>query len=427
MKMIGKNMGFLIVLMSLFCGCEVLDQSENKETMQSDYFSEEISVKRPMASKEINAIPLSQNQKSLAKGYNEFAMDLLDSFYVSEDKNSSFVISPLSIYMDLAMAANGTSGKAREEILKAFKLDEEISQLNTFCQTVIEGLPAVDLSTTVRMANALIVDSYYPVKKSFQKEMEDVFYGVAESLPFKEWDLVTSRINNWVNDCTEGLIPTILDRYEEAPFAYLLNATYFKADMVYPFDPELTADRDFHSPEGDISIPFMAGDFEIRYESNEVYSAISLPLGNSKFCLSVYLPQAERDIAEVITRMKESSGFSSETKDVVVVMPKFETRSSLEALPVLKKMGISYIFDPCDFQNMLEYSLPLMIGSVQHKASICVNEKGVVAAAVTSSGIWGSSTLDRPTYYFTADHPFVYLIQERSSDVVLFSGVFTGK
>ena len=116
--MIGKNMGFLIVLMSLFCGCEVLDQSENKETMQSDYFSEEISVKRPMASKEINAIPLSQNQKSLAKGYNESAMDLLDSFYVSEDKNSSFVISPLSIYMDLAMAANGTSGKAREEILK---------------------------------------------------------------------------------------------------------------------------------------------------------------------------------------------------------------------------------------------------------------------------------------------------------------------
>lgn len=203
---------------------------------------------------------------------------------------------------------------------------------------------------------------------------------------------------------------------------------YFKADMVYPFDPKSTVDRTFHSSEGDFSIPFMAGEFEIRYESNEVYSAISLPLGNSKFCLSVYLPQAERDIAEVIPRIKESSGFSSDTKDVIVVMPKFKTRSAMDVKPALKKMGVSYIFGPCDFQNMLEYSLPLMIGSVLHKATISVNEKGIEAAAATNSSIWGSSTLDdRTTYYFTADHPFVYLIQEKTSGVVLFSGVFTGK
>ncbi len=428
MKTICKNIGYLIAIFSLFCGCEVLNQSEDKDTMLSDCFSEEISVRSPMASKQINTISLSQNQKNLVRGYSDFAFDLLDSLYVSEDKKSSFVISPLSIYMDLAMAANGTSGKARDEILKAFKLDEGVSQLNSFCRTIIEGLPAVDLSSTVKMANAIIVDSYYPVQESFQKEMEDVFYGVAESLPFKEWDRVTSRINNWVNDCTEGLIPTMLDRYDEASFAYLLNAMYFKADMVYPFDPKSTVDRTFHSSEGDFSIPFMAGEFEIRYESNEVYSAISLPLGNSKFCLSVYLPQAERDIAEVIPRIKESSGFSSDTKDVIVVMPKFKTRSAMDVKPALKKMGVSYIFGPCDFQNMLEYSLPLMIGSVLHKATISVNEKGIEAAAATNSSIWGSSTLDdRTTYYFTADHPFVYLIQERTSGVVLFSGVFTGK
>ena len=59
-----------------------------------------------------------------------------------------------------------------------------------------------------------------------------------------------------------------------------------------------------------------------------------------------------------------------------------------------------------------------------------VNEEGSEAAAVTVAG--GNCTTflgpaEYPKATFHANRPFVYVIQERSSGVILFAGKFTGK
>lgn len=421
----------LMLLISLFCGCDRVfnQQDDGKKDLLSDYFSEEISVKSPMPSKQINHISLSQSQKKLVRGYNDFAFDLLDSLYASKGGKSSFVFSPFSVYMDLAMVANATNGEAREELYNAFRLEEDDSKLNSFCNTLLEELPAVDLSSSMKIANAIIVDKFYPVRESFKRKMEEVFYGVVESLPFEKWDLVTARINKWVNECTEGLIPTMLDAYEVGSIAYLLNALYFKAEMAYPFDSKLTIDRHFHLPEAEVPISFMEGQFELSYETNDVFSAISLPLGNGKFRMSIFLPHEEHNVVDVIPQMRECVYYDPGKQLVFVGLPKFKTESSFDLQSVLKQLGISAIFGPCDFQPMLlETVVPIRVSSVLHKATISVNESGIEAAGATSVGTSGISPAeqDRPVYRFIADRPFVYIIQEQSSGMVLFTGVFNG-
>ena len=67
---------------------------------------------------------------------------------------------------------------------------------------------------------------------------------------------------------------------------------------------------------------------------------------------------------------------------------------------------------------------------MRQKAKIKVNEEGSEAAAVTVAGVAKTAMVSGPEEYpkatFHANHPFVYVIQEASSGVILFVGKFTG-
>ena len=69
---------------------------------------------------------------------------------------------------------------------------------------------------------------------------------------------------------------------------------------------------------------------------------------------------------------------------------------------------------------------------MRQKAKIKVNEEGSEAAAVTVAGmIEKTNSIGGPVEYpkatFHANRPFVYVISEASSDVILFVGKFTGQ
>ena len=62
----------------------------------------------------------------------------------------------------------------------------------------------------------------------------------------------------------------------------------------------------------------------------------------------------------------------------------------------------------------------LNISEVVHKAFVEINEEGTEAAAATAVGI--RATAFRPPESFRADRPFVYLIRDHETGVILFMG-----
>jgi serpin B len=61
----------------------------------------------------------------------------------------------------------------------------------------------------------------------------------------------------------------------------------------------------------------------------------------------------------------------------------------------------------------------LFVGKIKHKAFIEVNEQGSEAAGATSVHMVLKSA---PATMFNADHPFIYLIQHKETNTILFMG-----
>lgn len=424
-----------VSLLIIMGGCNKTDTALEDPSL--DVFENEITVRSPEPVNELWEIELTKSQENMVSGLNRFAISLLDALNVEAAKSSkqSFVFSPLSVALDLAMTANGVKGQAREELFDALRYTEDnVSEYNAFCKSMIEGLPAVDLTSKVKLANAVITDFSYPVNDNFKTIIEDNYYSLTESLPFNKWELVKTRINKWVNDNTEGLIPAIVGGDRSDAVAFLLNTLYFKASLREPFLVKNTTKKTFHAYSRDLPLDFMYGVFDLPYYSNDYLSSIRIPLGrHSNFDMSILLPNDKGNLSSVFNTLKtDYSEYSKDfpLKSVKVTVPKIKTSSSFGLIPILKELGINSIFNPCDFSAMLKTPVPLLISSVLHDAVFSFDENGVEAAAVTAMGASGTSSGQEPDLEektFFADRPFVYLVREKSSGVILFAGVFSGK
>ena len=108
-----------------------------------------------------------------------------------------------------------------------------------------------------------------------------------------------------------------------------------------------------------------------------------------------------------------------ETK-ISVSLPKFEFSTKYELSDILQNLGMKKAFTPgvADFSGMSSNGKSLFISAVLHQAYIKVDEEGTEAAAATVVVI--SKTTAAIT--FRADHPFIFIIQERKTGNILFIG-----
>jgi serpin B len=74
--------------------------------------------------------------------------------------------------------------------------------------------------------------------------------------------------------------------------------------------------------------------------------------------------------------------------------------------------------DHADFSKM--YNVGAQITEAIHKTFIEIDETGTEAAAATSIGVGLTSTGPMSMY---VDHPFMYIIAEKTSNTVLFTGI----
>jgi serpin B len=124
-----------------------------------------------------------------------------------------------------------------------------------------------------------------------------------------------------------------------------------------------------------------------------------------------------------LQRISEISGAIREQR-VEVLIPKFRLETGYSLSQTLGTMGMPSAFDPAaaDFSGM-DGTRDLFITNIFHKAFVDVNEEGTEAAAATAVVVAVmAATPGEPVPVFRADHPFVFLIQDNDSGVILFIG-----
>ena len=392
-------------------------------------------------------IKLTEAQMVFANDNNQFTLNFLKTVNDVDKSGRSFIYSPLSITYVLGMVNDAAIGQTEKELEQTLGFHEGgIKAVNEYCKKLIDGLPKVDENVKLNIGNAIFVNKNYTLKEQFQKDMNDYYDAKAETLDFSSPQTL-SHINGWCYDKTNGMIPTILDEVDPNMMSYLLNAIYFKADWASKFDQKNTKDEPFTTESGNITLPLMHQNVLISYLKNDTYSAVVIPYGSGLWNMTVLLPEEGKTTDDVIKEIAKSSVVNNrgwcETGgnyfrgyEVDLKLPRFETDSDTDKLDIkdglvglMKKMGINLAFDSylAEIPNMCE--LPVYIAMMRQKAKIKVNEEGSEAAAVTVAGMMEKSSMgpvEYPKATFHANRPFVYVIQEASSGVILFVGKFTG-
>ena len=430
----------------LAASCMLLSCSSSEDEVS---FGETKAVVNMLSESE--PIELSTEQRAFAYDNNQFALNFLNTVNETDRSGKSFIYSPLSITYVLGMVNDAATGLTEKELEETLGFHEGgIQAVNDYCKKLIDGLPKVDDKVTLNIANAIFLNKDWTLKQQFTQDMQTYYDAKAEALDFKAPETL-DHINGWCNEKTNGMIPTILDEIDPLIMSYLLNAIYFKADWASKFDPQNTKDETFTTENGNSStkIPMMHQNVLIKYMKNNTYSAIEMPYGNGLWNMVVMMPEEGKNTDDIINHLKMFGVYpmlyddidgSLDTwvfgpHEVDLKLPRYETSSDTDDIEdgligLMKKMGIKRAFDDAlaEIPNMCE--LPVYIEMMRQKAKIKVNEEGSEAAAVTVAGVTNKSMGSEPKEYpkatFHANRPFVYVIREASSGVILFVGKFTG-
>ena len=400
---------------------------------------EAFAIEQPVPKTELTRVGLNDTQKGYVKEGNKLSFRFLQQ--LAQENRKSFVCSPLSLQLALAMTANGAEGETQQEMLDVLGYGNEgMAALNAYAKILIEQLPAVDLDVTLKMADALLVTDRYPLKEGFRETLRTYYYAPAASMSFDDPQRVIDQVNEWARRNTEGLIDPMLKEISPNAVAFLMNALYFKArwqggDTHPMFDSHFTSAGDFYKADGSkTQVPFMAAGRHFPYADKGDYEIVALPYESGKFFLYILLPKKRDGLSTMVASLQNTSWNSlisslEKGKEVSLRMPKFETSGDFELSKALKAMGMEKAFDEvsAEFGGMFDGSRGLYISRVLQKAKIQVAEWGTEAAAVTVVEVAEKSSMPEQVVYFTADHPFVFVIGEQESGTILFEGIYTGE
>ncbi|OIO65079.1 hypothetical protein AUJ68_03980 [Candidatus Woesearchaeota archaeon CG1_02_57_44] len=365
--------------------------------------------------------------QSIADANNAFAFDLYSKV---AEKPGNIFFSPWSLSTALAMTYEGARTQTQAEMAQVLHLQQDVSVKEAYdaLHTLVgQGGRDYQLST----ANAYWADKQYRFLQDYSHLLTTYYHAQASNVDFAN-DLEGSRkkINAWVEDKTRDKI-TELIREGDLPGATVLvltNAVYFKGDWAQQFDKKKTQQRDFTTPTGTVKVDMMESSgkgAKYNYAENDIMQMVELPYKGDDLSMLVILPKEGTTLAQVESALPENLALwrsSLRDQQLTLFLPKFELDERLDNLPIqLQQLGMRAAFNlDADFSGM-DGSKMLQIGNVLHKAYVKVDEQGTEAAAATAVVVVLKTAIIQQTV-FEADHPFLFLIQERSTGAILFIG-----
>ena len=381
---------------------------------------------------EKKSIVLSEMQKKMRDNNNDFACRLFRAINEVNGDNSLFM-SPISVSYVLGMLNAGADGETRDQIMDVLGLGNDAAAINAYFKKMIDEAPYVDPSVTLKIANAIDVNSALDVNLNpqYASDMKGFYDAQIGALDFSK-STTLDIINNWCDTHTDGMIPNILDEVDARAVMYLMNAIYFKAIWTEKFDPKETCEKNFTTTGGQtVKCQMMHRLAPAKYGHNELYSALCLPYGSGGYSMYVLLPNEGKTVDDVIQSLtgegidQLDSEMSSQNVDVL--LPRFTTSSDIRLEGILSSMGMPLAFTgDAEFPNMVVEKYDLYVSMMKQKAKIEVNEDGTKAAAVTIAAMKTFSASGNDYTCFHATRPFVYFIMEASTRSIFFMGTYQG-
>lgn len=364
-------------------------------------------------------IPLEEAEKVIVEQQNTMGVKFLNTIASKHNRTDNLILSPISINYALGMLANGASGETLEEILSVIDMPvNDLQQLNELNSRLLAELPHANSKVKLYIANSIWFEPNFSIKESFVSDNSKYYNAEIRKIPL-DTEQSKNEINRWVSDNTGKMIPELLKSPLNVDWS-LINAVYFNA----VWNKELKKDDKHIIFRG---IDGIASNAEFMKADNNVYAyagnfiAFRVNYAGDNFCIEFIVPKDGGNpelTPEVLKEVNAEFAASPRIADELS-FPKFSVEAEENMTEALEDLGMKKAFSgDADFSRMCQQKT--LVSEVIHTAKIEVDEYGTKAAAVTH--IDGPTSPGPSVDKYVIDHPFYFLIKEKSSNSTLFIG-----
>ena len=383
------------------------------------------------------ALPAVTSNVVFEQGLSNFSFSL----YNTVEKSGNEFISPYSISAALLLLMLGTDGTTSNQLMSAIFKGEQPPDVHNGYKILNDKLTQkTNTGMTLSIANRLFGSQIFTLLDKYKIDALKYYGSEIELLDFAgKAEQSRQYINNWISRQTRNKIRDIIPvgSLDANTIVVIANAIYFKGTWKTKFEQKNTRKRNFFlSGRGQKQVDMMHGQFVTRSgESNQLKcKVLQLPYLGDKLSMILVLPNDRNTLPWVenqLTSEKFESLLSSLRKqETIIQIPKFIVEANYDLIPILKRLGITEIFDDSisDFTRMVTPNIKrVYVSDARHKTYIEVNEEGSEAAAATTIVVStrSGSVKPRQPFQFIADHPFMFLIRDNETGTILFSGRYT--
>jgi serpin B len=385
-------------------------------------------VVEPLSGVERAAVVADAPVGDLVSGFTNGGFDLMRTQPVDEN----LVFSPLSIGHALLMARGAADEATAAAIDDAFTLPADMAAHDAWNALDAQLAASNGTATAVDDTETPIVtvaDRLWPSTSANPDQdwvnlMASHHGADVETIDVGDPAGSRERINSWVSDQTNDLIPELLPAgfITGNTVLVLTDTVYFKAQWRTIFGKYGPVDAPFTRLDGttvdmtylvDLEQPGPRG-------TGDGYVGAEVPYLGDDYAMLIIVPDEGR-FEDVRTRL--SSDLLAEidasftTGPYELRMPEWETTTAIDFLGWLTEQGIA----PGAYPGI---GPGVFLDGAVHGADIAVDEIGTEAAAATALG-FGDSGPPEPELLVAADRPFFYLVRHVDTGAVLFAGQVT--
>jgi len=367
----------------------------------------------------------------------DFAAELYRHAAAEKGAGENVVLSPWGAANLFAMLQTGAKGDTARGMAFALQLGgveppapDEVAA--TFSEARKNLSRAANEDVALELSDSLWLKPGFKVAPDFASRVRDAF--AAEARTTEMGAKGREAINSFVKEKTHGRIPNLIDPpVLDDPLTRLVvvDTVYLKAKWQMPFEKNATHDQTFHAPGGDIEVPFLHASRHAEILDAPECAALRLPYRFGTAEMLVVLPSPSNTLAEVEAKLSgpwlDRLAAKPWRGEAAIAIPKFDFGSEHDLKPILGPMGMGVAFDPgrADFGGIAPL---LYISDAVQKANVTVDEAGTEAAAATFAVMLASAMPGPPPpppRPFVADKPFLFLIRETRTGLILFLGRVT--
>jgi len=378
---------------------------------------------------ESSAVKGAKADEAFISGQTEFYLELMQKTVDSENEGKNILISPYSVMQALAMTANGADSNTREEMENVLGGGMELEKLNEYLYTQRSSQPN-DKDCKLTTANSIWTiddEERIQVMPEFIQTNKDYFNADIFTAPFD--DTTVKDINSWVNEKTDAMIPTLLDKIPAEAVMYLINAIAFDAKWEEQYTEYSVHSRDFTAFDGTVQQADMMYSEEYYYLEDDNAVGLYKYYEGRRYAFAAIMPDEGVELNDYIAELtpQELNAILANPvyEQIDAGIPKFSYDYEAKKMKdSLMEMGMASAFFPSgDFSRMAKTPMgDVYISEVIHKTFIDLCEAGTRAAAVTAVEMAGDSAMPVERRNVILDRPFLYCIVDTENDLPVFIG-----